>query len=128
ACYVASDRRFRARFMVPDTKIKSQPTYETTGPRLARLPEPVPPPAWLVAEPGGQALVVRAEVLLQRSPHGLGHRRARAGVVAAEQGMTAAGAGQGGPDPGGSGGGGGGEDAPGEGGGTGPARRPHPGR
>src|SRR5215472_4779246 len=91
ACYVASDRRFRARFMVPDTKIKSQPTYETTGPRLARLPEPVPPPAWLVAEPGGQALVVRAEVLLQRSPHGLGHRRARAGVVAAEQGMTAAG-------------------------------------
>src|SRR5215510_15325004 len=81
ACYVASDRRFRARFMVPDTKIKSQPTYETTGPRLARLPEPVPPPAWLVAEPGGQALVVRAEVLLQRSPHRLRHGRPWSGVA-----------------------------------------------
>src|ERR1035437_11125409 len=48
-------------------------------------------PARLVAQPPGQALVVRPVVLLQGGPHFPGHGRARAGIAALEDGMAAAG-------------------------------------
>src|SRR5205085_4881378 len=45
-------------------------------------------PARLAAEPGGQALVVRTIVLLQRGADGLRHRRAGTGVLRGEDGMV----------------------------------------
>src|SRR5262249_59541278 len=45
-------------------------------------------PAWLVAEPGGEALVVRAVVLFERLADRVGHRRARPGAGRVERRMA----------------------------------------
>jgi hypothetical protein len=41
-------------------------------------------PAWLVAQPGGEPLIVRAEMLLQGGPDRAGHRGPGPGILRGE--------------------------------------------